>query len=284
MGTRRRVWCRLRHPGEPGHVVVGLLDPDTGEGDAWSVYQTEEVETVSRTRYEELRDRLVRLEAERDRLAAEAQEQRQRAAKALSEGWPVPVERLDYERELATLDDAIGRMKADMAAPAVVAEYVEARMGAIQRERADLERALEPYRKAVLEARSRLEEAERRLAHAEHGQAGRREALDREAWELRLMADRAEQSEDAREHVPDPDRVAAILASLRAGDIRTVVTGRDPDMDRAYEQYERERAALRRWASARAASLKVSGESPTPPECVQHYSKERLRELTGARL
>ena len=265
-------------------MVVGLLDPETGEGDAWASYQTEEVVTVSRTRYEELGERLRRLEAEREQLAAEAQQHRQRAATALAEGRPVPVEGPDYDRELATLEDAIARVKTDMGDPKVVREYVEARMGAIQRERSDLERALEPYRKAVLEARARLEEAERRLSQAEYGQTARREALDREAMELRLMVDRAEQSEDAREHAPDPDRVAAILASLRAGDIRTVVTGRDPDMDRAYELYERERAALRRWASARTAALRVSGESPTTPACARHYSKERLSELAGARL
>ena len=285
MGTRhRRRWCRVRHPGEPGHVVVGLLDPETGEGDAWSVYQTEDVVTVSRTRYEELKDRLARLEAEREQLAAEVREQRQRAATALAEGRPVPVEGPDYDRELSMLEDAIGRVKADLADPGVVREYVEARMGAIQRERSDLDRALEPYRKAVHDARARLDEAERRLSQAEYGQTARREALDREAMELRLMADRAEESEDAREHAADPDRVASLLASLRAGDIRTVITGRDPDMDRAYELYEREKTELRRWVSLRAASLRVSGESPAPPECARHYSRERLRELTGARL
>lgn len=278
------MWCRLRHPQEPEHVVVGLLDPKTGEGDAWSVYQTEEVVRVSRTRYEELMSRLRRLGAEREQLATEVQEHRQRAATALAEGRPVPVERLDYERELAMLEDAIARVKADMAAPGVVREYVEARMEAIQRERSDLDRALEPFRKAVHDARARLDEAERRLAHAEYGQMARREALDRAAMELRLMADRAELRETGEQPPPDPDRVASILASLRAGDIRTVVTGHDPDMDRAYEMYERERAALRRWASARAASLRASGESPAPPECARHYSRERLRELTGARL
>lgn len=281
----RRVWARVPDPHRPGRQVVGFVgrrgewDP---EQDMWELLTNEEVEPMRKTRYEALLERAAELRAQRVALAREAEEARRQAAEALAQGRPARAPRRDYESELRLLDAAIVQAETEAHSPEVVAAHVAEKLQAIQAERERLARERRPAEEAVQRAKQALKEAEQHLAELQVRHRDRLDALLREEMALRAMV---EQGEPARE-VPtgvDEAQVDELLAGLRAGQIRSVMAGQDPALDAAVARYEAERAELRQWASRVKAAARSGADRPAPPACASHYTRERLREITGLR-
>ena len=207
------------------------------------------------TRYADLEERRRRLEQERE--AAE-----------------VTAADLEPRDELAQIDDA-------MSDPAIVAEHVLAGRREIERERDAMQRERRPLERAVASAAEKLQEAEDALERLAYSQRGREEQLRRSEQALSQLQERhAPDSDDQDAEAVDPERVAELLAELRAGTLRTYIEGMDPALDAAFVLYEAEVQEIASWGAQARVDGRISGRVAAAPECAQHYTRARLQELS----
>ncbi len=93
--------------------------------------------------------------------------------------------------------------------------------------------------------------------------------------EGRLLELEGKGEEEPEEKPPvSKSAVANWLKKLRDGEVSSIVTGQDPNLDEACQRYEEEKEEIRHYARMLRA-----GVDPTPPACKQYYSPDRFNEL-----
>jgi hypothetical protein len=239
------------------------------------------------TRYDDLRQRLGELKADRQVLATKAQEAREKAVLALADGEAVPADDGGSSVTLEQLDDAIAEVRRRLADPAVKSEHITAWRSYIQRENDILAQQREPFDLMVKEAQKKFDEVKQEARNFDYRAQIRREALERIEQSLWSLQEDPRSTAAADELPPlsmNASRVEELLQHLRDERHRTLLLGEDPDMAEAYERFEGERTALRHWADRAKLSRRTNGTTPTPPAFAAFYSTERLREITGVNL
>lgn len=154
-------------------------------------------------------------------------------------------------------------------------DYLQAKMQELERQEQKVVRDLEPHRKAYEQAKAEFEKAEKTW-FARRGEA--QEELDRIARQKSELKPRLDLL--TPQATPEPQHsVEEWLQLCRDGKVTAYFQGNDPNLDEAYRLYEREKEEIRRWAAKAAVAKQSTGETPSMPEIVKHYSRERLREI-----
>lgn len=234
---------------------------------------------MGKTRYEELTGRLEDLQKRRAGLLEKAATEAEAAAEALSRGEEPP-EAHDYSKETSVVEAAIGKVKRELKSPEVVREFVNTKMDAIEKQRQAAQKEIAPYSQKLEKAREQLKAAEEEFYKANSRVNVTLNRLQDEERKLQRLLDEAEPEDAEDSIVADPAKVERYLGELREGKRKTIIVGMDEELDKAVRIYDSEVKAIHDWARRAEVSRKASGTTPVPPECMGHYSRERIKVLT----
>lgn len=221
-----------------------------------------------------MKAQIERLQERRRELLAKLAAQEQEAAKALLEGREAPPPDDRLKSEIERLDRAIELGQEQLAALELDRIYED--LAALRREEERLTAELQQARKPLEEAEKAFREAEAAFGEVHNRISRRLDELARKRMSLEAEAQKLTAVVDP---VMIEDAVPKFLESFRKGEITTFIQGLDPAQDKAFELYQAEVREIQAWARKDALSRTTTGERIAPPECVAHYTKERLQEI-----
>jgi len=270
----KKMLFKIRNPNVLGETLIL-----TSKEEVWSMYQnlSEEELAEIKTNFERLQGRLQELEQKRAGLVELAGKEVQEAAQALAIGNPAKVSK-DMTHQVELMDVAIMLVKEDL--QAAEAEHIKTQLAKIekQRELANKER-LAAY--AVWQtAETAYQQARQKWNAAawENDSACRK--LDSQAEPLLT---RLAEIEPAVDEIPATRTVEAWLDDLRSGKLKNqIMPGMDQNLDAALPIYNNETAVIKEWVRQDKLARKAHGGTVKPPECVKHYTKKRIQELTDS--
>lgn len=181
----------------------------------------------------------------------------------------------DFKQELQRMDDAIKHAENERGK--YRADYIRQRMKAIDERLGELKDKLKPYQAKAEKARRSLEAAEKALQDANNATHYENNKLINEKHRLQHELNELEPEPLESEH-----DAAEWLKLLRQGKIKTIVGGQDPNLDKAYSQYTREKTLIKDWARRNKVARTTEGDELPPPDCLKEWPHNRVREITGA--
>lgn len=100
------------------------------------------------------------------------------------------------------------------------------------------------------------------------------EAIAKKIYALQAELAQLEGPSEPEEQPESPYTVEEWLELLRAGEVRTYISGTDQNLDEAYKQYENEIQAIRDYGKARRLKIATA-----EPDCIDYWPRNRVREL-----
>jgi len=100
------------------------------------------------------------------------------------------------------------------------------------------------------------------------------EAIAKKIYALQAELAQLEGPSEPEEQPESPYTVEEWLELLRAGEVRTYISGTDQNLDEAYKQYEEEIQAIRDYGRARRLKIATA-----EPDCIDYWPRNRVRDL-----
>lgn len=224
-----------------------------------------------KTRYEKFSGKIALLQAQLRELEAQATDADEGALLDVILGKP-PSTQESLRPRVDRLKREIQETEAEKESYEVVREYVKAKLPGVEKQLKALDKDKEPLARKVQAAQEALAQAENELSAIESSQQFERQELLQRENHLRNMLRLVEEAGDG----VNLAAVRQYLDQFREGKLRSYASGQNASLDAASRIYEDERAALKGWA--RQVTIQ---KDATLPECAKHYTKDRLREITG---